>query len=276
MTVSDLSVALDPATVRRTTLPNGLRVLVRRDVSAPVVAIVTYVSAGYFDETDDVVGIAHVLEHMYFKGTPTRGVGEIARQTKAVGGYLNAATIYDRARRAIRRVRQLADRLRRAGARARGDHPGGEAEGGQSRRRRDRDAVRGTARPTPHPSVAHRARARAAGIDARRDDALLPELLSPGEHGAHRRRRRRSRRRDVRDRVALRRAPSRRAVAHPGPRRRGGGGVPLSRVDGRHRPGTGCVRLAYAAHARRRAAGTRSARHDPRLGPRLAPLSQRA
>ena len=95
MTVSDLSVALDPATVSRTTLPNGLRVLVRRDSSAPVVAIVTYVSAGYFDETDDVVGIAHVLEHMYFKGTPTRGVGEIARQTKAVGGYLNAATIYD-------------------------------------------------------------------------------------------------------------------------------------------------------------------------------------
>ncbi|MBW8768770.1 MAG: insulinase family protein [Gemmatimonadetes bacterium] len=95
MTVSDLSVALDPATVRRTTLPNGMRVLVRRDSSAPVVAIVTYVSAGYFDETDDVVGIAHVLEHMYFKGTPTRGVGEIARQTKAVGGYLNAATIYD-------------------------------------------------------------------------------------------------------------------------------------------------------------------------------------
>jgi len=95
MTVSDLSIALDPATVRRTTLPNGLRVLVRRDTSAPVVAIVTYVSAGYFDETDDVIGIAHVLEHMYFKGTPTRGVGEIARQTKAVGGYLNAATIYD-------------------------------------------------------------------------------------------------------------------------------------------------------------------------------------
>ncbi|HEV7991466.1 MAG TPA: pitrilysin family protein [Gemmatimonadaceae bacterium] len=95
MTVSDLSIALDPATVRRTTLPNGLRVLVRRDSSAPVVAIVTYVNAGYFDETDDVVGIAHVLEHMYFKGTPTRGVGEIARQTKAVGGYLNAATIYD-------------------------------------------------------------------------------------------------------------------------------------------------------------------------------------
>src|SRR5438105_1878301 len=86
---------IDPATVHRRILSNGLRVLVRRDTSAPVTAIVTYVSAGYFDETDDVVGIAHVLEHMYFKGTPRRGVGEIARQTKAVGGYLNAATIYD-------------------------------------------------------------------------------------------------------------------------------------------------------------------------------------
>jgi zinc protease len=86
---------IDPASVVRTRLSNGLTVLIRRDRSAPVVAIVTYVSAGYFDETDDIVGIAHVLEHMYFKGTPTRGVGEIAKQTKAVGGYLNAGTIYD-------------------------------------------------------------------------------------------------------------------------------------------------------------------------------------
>jgi zinc protease len=81
--------------VLRTVLPNGLRVLVRRDGAAPVAAVVTRVKAGYFDETDDVVGIAHVLEHMYFKGTPTRGVGEIAKQTKASGGYLNASTIYD-------------------------------------------------------------------------------------------------------------------------------------------------------------------------------------
>ncbi len=79
----------------RELLPNGLTLLVRRDVSAPVVSIVTYVKAGYFDESDDVVGIAHVLEHMFFKGTPTRGVGHIARETKANGGYLNAHTIYD-------------------------------------------------------------------------------------------------------------------------------------------------------------------------------------
>src|SRR5947209_10724677 len=86
--------SIESATVHRTVLPNGLKVLIKSDFSAPVVAIVTYVSAGYFDETDDIVGIAHVLEHMYFKGTPTRGVGEIAKQTKAVGGYLNAATNY--------------------------------------------------------------------------------------------------------------------------------------------------------------------------------------
>ncbi|HZI28215.1 MAG TPA: pitrilysin family protein [Gemmatimonadaceae bacterium] len=81
--------------VTRTVLPNGLTVLVREDHGAPVVAIVTWVNAGYFDEPDSDVGISHVLEHMYFKGTPTRGVGEIARDTKASGGYLNAHTIYD-------------------------------------------------------------------------------------------------------------------------------------------------------------------------------------
>ncbi len=84
--------------VVRHVLPNGLTVLVRPDRSAPVAAVVTWVRAGYFDETDDVSGIAHVLEHMYFKGTPTRGVGEIAKQTKASGGYLNASTIYDHTR----------------------------------------------------------------------------------------------------------------------------------------------------------------------------------
>ena len=88
------TLALHRDTVREV-LPNGLTLLVRRDPSAPVVAIVTHVKVGYFDEADDVVGIAHVLEHMFFKGTPTRSVGQIARETKANGGYLNAHTIYD-------------------------------------------------------------------------------------------------------------------------------------------------------------------------------------
>ena len=86
---------LAPDRVHRHRLANGLTVLVAPDDRVPVVAIVTWVKAGYFDEPDDVVGVAHVLEHMYFKGTPTRGVGEIAKQTKGQGGYLNAGTIYD-------------------------------------------------------------------------------------------------------------------------------------------------------------------------------------
>jgi zinc protease len=95
MPAAILSSVFPDGSVHHATLPNGLRVLARRKAGSGVVAIVTYVGAGYFDETDDVVGVAHVLEHMYFKGTPSRGVGEIARATKANGGILNAATIYD-------------------------------------------------------------------------------------------------------------------------------------------------------------------------------------
>ncbi|HKT58716.1 MAG TPA: pitrilysin family protein, partial [Gemmatimonadales bacterium] len=81
--------------VRRELLPNGLTLLVQEDRSAPVVAVVTHVKAGFFDEPDRWTGISHVLEHMFFKGTPRRGVGGIARETKSAGGYLNASTSYD-------------------------------------------------------------------------------------------------------------------------------------------------------------------------------------
>lgn len=81
--------------VVREVLPNGLTLLVQPDHSAPVVSVVTHVKAGFFDEPDHWNGISHVLEHMFFKGTPRRGVGAIARETKAAGGYLNAGTGYD-------------------------------------------------------------------------------------------------------------------------------------------------------------------------------------
>jgi zinc protease len=81
--------------VVREVLPNGLTLLVQPDHSAPVVAVVTHVKAGFFDEPDHWAGISHVLEHMFFKGTSRRGVGAIARETKAAGGYLNAGTGYD-------------------------------------------------------------------------------------------------------------------------------------------------------------------------------------
>jgi zinc protease len=84
------------AGVRREVLSNGLVLLAQRDPTAPAVAVVSHVRAGFFDEPDRQIGVSHVLEHMLFKGTPTRGVGAIARETKAAGGYLNAATSYDR------------------------------------------------------------------------------------------------------------------------------------------------------------------------------------
>jgi zinc protease len=81
--------------VRREVLPNGLTVLVQRDDSAPAASVITHVKAGFFDEPDKWQGISHVLEHMFFKGTGRRGPGDIARETKAAGGYLNAGTGYD-------------------------------------------------------------------------------------------------------------------------------------------------------------------------------------
>ncbi len=77
-------------------LQNGLTVIVREQNAIPLTSVTTHVKVGYFDEPDRISGISHVIEHMFFKGTPKRPVGQIARQTKALGGYLNAYTAYDR------------------------------------------------------------------------------------------------------------------------------------------------------------------------------------
>ena len=55
---------MDATSIHRTVLPNGLTLLVQVDHSAPVVAIVTHVKAGYFDETDDQNGLALSLIHI--------------------------------------------------------------------------------------------------------------------------------------------------------------------------------------------------------------------
>lgn len=82
--------------VSREVLPNGLTLLLKSDSSLGTVAVVTHVRAGYFDEPDEWVGISHVLEHMFFKGTRRRGPGELAREIQLLGGYLNAATSYEK------------------------------------------------------------------------------------------------------------------------------------------------------------------------------------
>jgi zinc protease len=78
--------------VKRFKYPNGLTVLLEESYAAPVVALQAWVKVGSADETDALSGIAHLHEHMLFKGTRTRGVGEIARAIEASGGEINAWT----------------------------------------------------------------------------------------------------------------------------------------------------------------------------------------
>jgi len=79
----------------RTTLDNGLSVVLVEDHSAPVVALNVWVRTGSADEKPEQWGMAHVHEHMLFKGTERRGVGEIAATVEGAGGNINAFTSYD-------------------------------------------------------------------------------------------------------------------------------------------------------------------------------------
>ena len=82
--------------VTRTTLPNGLTVLLKENHQSSVVALLVLVKVGYFHEPDKWNGIAHVIEHLLFKGTPTRPAEEqIAREVRELGGMLNASTYYE-------------------------------------------------------------------------------------------------------------------------------------------------------------------------------------
>ena len=77
------------------TLDNGLQVVLLEDHSAPVVALQTWVRFGSADEDPSVAGIAHVFEHMLFKGTDRFPNGEIAALIEGAGGSVNAWTNYD-------------------------------------------------------------------------------------------------------------------------------------------------------------------------------------
>jgi len=77
------------------TLPNGLQVVLEENRAAPVVALQAWVRVGSADEPPEMAGVAHVFEHMLFKGTTRRGVGQIAREVEAAGGEINAWTSFD-------------------------------------------------------------------------------------------------------------------------------------------------------------------------------------
>jgi len=76
-------------------LGNGLRVVAREDHSFPVVAINLVVRGGAAIEPESQAGISHLLEHMLFKGTASRGRGELQRDIESMGGVVNGGATRD-------------------------------------------------------------------------------------------------------------------------------------------------------------------------------------
>jgi len=83
------------AKVEEHVLPNGMKILVKEDRRAPVVASMVWYRAGSMDELNGTTGVAHVLEHMMFKGTRDLPPGEFSRLIARAGGRDNAFTTKD-------------------------------------------------------------------------------------------------------------------------------------------------------------------------------------
>ena len=76
-------------------LDNGLTVLVKETPGTKVATVQIWVKAGSIYEEKHEAGITHLIEHMIFKGTPTRAPGEVAGGIEAMGGQINAYTSYE-------------------------------------------------------------------------------------------------------------------------------------------------------------------------------------
>lgn len=81
--------------VQQFTLANGMTLIVKPDHRAPTAVHMLWVRVGSIDEVDGTSGVAHVLEHMMFKGTPTVKAGDFSRRVAALGGRENAFTARD-------------------------------------------------------------------------------------------------------------------------------------------------------------------------------------
>jgi predicted Zn-dependent peptidase len=79
-------------TIRKTTLPSGLRILTEEMPGVRSAAVGVWVGVGSRDETTALHGCSHFLEHLLFKGTPTRTALEISVELDEVGGEFNAYT----------------------------------------------------------------------------------------------------------------------------------------------------------------------------------------
>ncbi|HHW82692.1 MAG TPA: insulinase family protein [Actinomycetales bacterium] len=89
---SELSLEQDGALIRRSVLPGGIRVLTEHIPASRSASVGAWVAAGSRDEREEHAGSTHFLEHLLFKGTPTRTAYDISSAFDAVGGDANAAT----------------------------------------------------------------------------------------------------------------------------------------------------------------------------------------
>ena len=87
--------ASDDLAPRLFTLKNGMQLIVKPDHRAPTAVHMLWHRVGAMDELSGTTGVAHVLEHMLFKGTPTVKGGEFSRRVAALGGDENAFTSDD-------------------------------------------------------------------------------------------------------------------------------------------------------------------------------------
>lgn len=77
------------------TLKNGLQIVVVENHRVPIVTHMLWVRAGGADEPESVGGVAHFIEHLMFKGTPTTPPGDYSRRVRILGGQDNAFTSQD-------------------------------------------------------------------------------------------------------------------------------------------------------------------------------------
>lgn len=87
--------AFADAAIQEFKLDNGLKLIVQEDHRSPVVVSQVWYRAGSLDEVNGKTGVAHVLEHMMFKGTKQVKAGQFSRLIAAAGGKENAFTSTD-------------------------------------------------------------------------------------------------------------------------------------------------------------------------------------
>jgi len=93
---SQIALQAQTLSIEQFTLPNGMRVVLNEDHSAPLVAVNVWYHVGSKNERPGRTGFAHLFEHMLFSGSEHVGNNEHFRHVQSVGGTLNGSTNFDR------------------------------------------------------------------------------------------------------------------------------------------------------------------------------------